>query len=125
MFENFLTDELTLTIAIGGEPDPLGGTQRLADGFELGGLVAAIRRPRAVKPLWAQQDRRPALPFRNHVLRFEQIEQMAFGWKNVAVARPHRGADVFRLAGFLGDDDLIRHDGLVWMIRLLRGTNIW
>ncbi len=25
MLKNFLTDELTLAIAIGGEPDPLGG----------------------------------------------------------------------------------------------------
>src|SRR5687768_7755654 len=34
---------------------------------------------------------------------------MAFGWKNVAVARPHCGTDVFRLTGFLSDDDLIGH----------------
>ena len=34
---------------------------------------------------------------------------MAFGWKNLAVARTHCGADVFRLTSFLGDDDLISH----------------
>jgi len=25
MLENFLTDELTLAVAVGGEPNPLGG----------------------------------------------------------------------------------------------------
>ena len=49
MLENFLTDELTLAVAIGGEPNPLGGAQRLANGLELGGLVAPIRRARAVQ----------------------------------------------------------------------------
>jgi hypothetical protein len=34
---------------------------------------------------------------------------MALGRKNVSVARANSGADVFRLAGFLGDDNLIRH----------------
>ena len=34
---------------------------------------------------------------------------MALGWKNIAVARTNGGADVFRLAGFLSDDDLIGH----------------
>jgi hypothetical protein len=36
---------------------------------------------------------------------------MALGRKNVAVATADGGADVFRLAGFLGDDDLVGHDG--------------
>jgi hypothetical protein len=36
---------------------------------------------------------------------------MALSWKNVAVARTNCGADVFGLAGFLRDDDLICHDG--------------
>ena len=49
-----------------------------------------------------------------HVLRFEQIDQMTFGWKDLAIARTHRGADVFRLAGFLGDDDLFSHLGAWW-----------
>ena len=33
MLKNFLTDELSLTIAVGGEPHPLCGPQRLTDGF--------------------------------------------------------------------------------------------
>jgi hypothetical protein len=36
---------------------------------------------------------------------------MALSWKNIAVARTNCGADVFGLAGFLRDDDLICHDG--------------
>ena len=34
---------------------------------------------------------------------------MALSWKNIAVARANCGADVFGLAGFLRDDDLISH----------------
>jgi hypothetical protein len=28
MFENLLTDQLTLAVTVGGEPNPLGGAQR-------------------------------------------------------------------------------------------------
>jgi hypothetical protein len=33
---------------------------------------------------------------------------MALGRKNVSVARANSGPDIFRLAGLLGDDNLIR-----------------
>ena len=36
---------------------------------------------------------------------------MALSWKNITLARTNCGADVFGLAGFLRDDDLICHDG--------------
>ena len=48
MLENFLTYELTLAIAIGGEPNPLGGAQCLANDCKLGGFVATLRRASAV-----------------------------------------------------------------------------
>ena len=35
---------------------------------------------------------------------------MAFRWKNITVTRTNCGADVFGLAGFLRDDDLICHE---------------
>ena len=35
---------------------------------------------------------------------------MAFRRKNGAVARPHRGADILRLARLLGDDELVGHN---------------
>ena len=44
MLENFLANELTLAIAVGSEPNPLGSAQCLANGSELGGLVAALDR---------------------------------------------------------------------------------
>src|SRR6266567_1240573 len=47
---------------------------------------------------------------------------MALGRENVAVARTNSGADVFRLAGFLRDDDLIGHDGLGWKNRFDSGA---
>ena len=111
VLEDLLADQLAFAIAVGGQPDPLGRPQRLANGLQLGGLVAARRRPRAVKPVGPQQDRRPALPRRHDVLRLLQVDQMALGREDVAVARADGGADVFRLAGLLGDDDLIGHDG--------------
>jgi hypothetical protein len=39
---------------------------------------------------------------------------MTLGRKDVTVTRTNRGADIFRLAGLFGDDNLIRHQGLVW-----------
>ena len=56
MLEDFLTDELTLAIAIGGEPDPLDLAQRLANGFELSGFVAALGRASAVEAFGPQKD---------------------------------------------------------------------
>ena len=111
MLEDFLTDQLAFAVAIGGEPNPLGGAQCLSNDLELGGLIAGRRRARAVQAFGPQQDGRPVLPLRHDVFRFEQVEQMAFGRENVSVARTDGGADVFRLAGFLRDDDLISHDG--------------
>ena len=35
---------------------------------------------------------------------------MALGRKNVSVARANSSADVFRLAGFLGNNNLIHHE---------------
>jgi hypothetical protein len=48
MLENFLADELTFAIAIGGEPNPLGAAQCLANDSKLCGFVATLRRARAV-----------------------------------------------------------------------------
>ena len=111
MFKNFLTDELTLAVAIGGEPNPFGGAQRFANGFELSGLVSALCWASAVKAFGPQKYRRPALPRRHNILRLEQVEQMTLGRENVSVMRTHGGANVYRLAGFLSDDNLIGHNG--------------
>ena len=54
------------------------------------------------------------LPGRHHILRLEQIEQVALGRKDVSIPRTNGGADIFRLAGLLGDDNLIRHRGLAF-----------
>ena len=79
MLENLLTDQLTLAVAVGGEPNPLGDAQCLANGSELSGLVAALCRAGAVKAVGPQQDRRPPLPGRHNIFWFEQVEQMALG----------------------------------------------
>jgi hypothetical protein len=52
----FTSDKLALAVAIGGEPNPLGGAQRLANRSELGALVAALCRASAVKTFGPQQD---------------------------------------------------------------------
>jgi len=43
---------------------------------------------------------------------------MALSWKNITVAGTDCRADVFGLAGFLRDDDLICHDGPLWRMYL-------
>jgi hypothetical protein len=109
MLKNFLTDQLALAIAIGREPNPLGGAQRLANSSELGGLVAALCRASAVETVGPEQYWRPSLPLRYNILRFQEVEQMAFSRQDMSLTRANCGADVFCLAGFLSDDDLICH----------------
>jgi hypothetical protein len=113
MLKNFLTDELPLAIAIGGEPDFVCGAQRVTDGFELDGFVAAFSGAGAIKAFGTKQDRRPAFPGRHDILRLEKVQQMSLSREDVSVASAHGGAQVLCLAGFLGDDDLIRRAGLV------------
>src|SRR5258707_11482134 len=60
--------------AIGGEPDPLDLAQRLPNGFELSGFVAALGRASAVEAFGPQKDWCPALPGRHNILWFEQVE---------------------------------------------------
>jgi hypothetical protein len=48
VLENFLTDELTFAIAIGGEPNSLGGAQCVANDSKFGDFVATLRRASAV-----------------------------------------------------------------------------
>jgi hypothetical protein len=110
MLKNFLTDELTLAVAVGGEPNRLGGAQCLANRFELACFLPAHSRTSAIKALWPQKDRRPALPGRHNILRLEQIQQMTLSREDYAVAGTNSGANVIRLTGFLRDDDLIAHD---------------
>lgn len=46
---------------------------------------------------------------------------MALSWENIAVARTNGGTDVFSLAGFLRDDDLICHDGPIGRMASSKG----
>ena len=110
ILQDLLADELSLPVAVGREPDPLRRAQGGPDRLQLRGLVAASGRLGAVKPLGLQQLRRPAFPGRVRVLRLAQVEQMALRGEDGAVAGPDGGADILRLAGLLGDDDLVGHD---------------
>ena len=49
MLENFLPDQLTFPVAVGGKPNLLGGAQGFANSSELRGFVAALCRPSTVK----------------------------------------------------------------------------
>jgi hypothetical protein len=71
MLKNFLTDELAFAVAVGGEPNRLCGAQCLANGFELACFETALCRASAIKALWPQKDRRPALPGRYNIFRLE------------------------------------------------------
>src|ERR1700722_1820078 len=113
MLENFLTDELTFAVAIGGEPNSFGAAECLANGFELGGFVPSRCRASVVETFGTQKYRRPPLPGWHNILWLKQVEQMALSRENLSVARTNSGADVFCLTGLLRDDDLFRHVGLV------------
>ena len=39
-------------------------------------------------------------------MRFKQVEQMTLCWQDLAIAPADGSADVFRLTGFFGDDNL-------------------
>ena len=110
VFEYLLADQLPLPVAIGGEPDGFGGPKRLPDRPELGRLVSAVGWLGGVEPFGTQQNGRPALPFRHGVLGLFQIQQVAFGWQNIAISGPHCGPHILGLTGFLRDDDLVSHD---------------
>src|SRR5258708_12183360 len=97
MLEDFLADKLTLAIAVGGQPHPFGRAQCLSNHFKLGSFVAALGRASAVKALGPQKDWGPTLPGRHHILRFEQIEQMALGRKDVSVTRTATVPAIFPL----------------------------
>jgi transposase InsO family protein len=59
--------------------------------------------------LGAQQSGGPAPPARLDLLGLEQGEQVALGGEDGAEARADGGADVLRLAGLLGDDEVVGH----------------
>src|SRR5665647_1161936 len=121
MLENLLPDQLTLTVTIGGKPNTPGRPQSIADCLELGCFVASARRAGAVKPVRTEENGRPLLPCRDNVARLEQIEEMALGREDRPITQADGSADILCLAGFLGDDNLIRHAELaVW--RRLRAT---
>jgi len=55
MLKDFLTDQLTLAVAIGCKPNSFGSAQCLANGLELSGLVATLRWARSVKTFRPQK----------------------------------------------------------------------
>ena len=74
MLENFLTDELTLAVAIGGEPNALWGAECLANGSELGGFVAALCWAGAVNTFQAATGSGHRLfHWGTNIFRFEQV----------------------------------------------------
>ena len=118
MLENLLPDQLALPVAIGGQPNTPGRPQSLPDCLELGGFVASARRAGAVKPFRPEENGRPLLPCRHNVSRLEQIEKMALGREDRPVTQANGSTDILCLAGFLGDDNLIRHAALAVGMRL-------
>ena len=106
MLQDLLADQLSLAVAVGGEPHPVGRLQRRPDRRQLGRLVAARRRFGAVQSVGPQQFRRPALPCRVDVLGLAQIEQVPCRRKNGSIAGPDRGAHIPGLARLLGNHHL-------------------
>ena len=109
MLQDLLADQLSLAVAVGGEPHPVRRLQRRTDRLQLGRLVAARRRFGAIQSVGPQQFRRPALPCRVDVLGLAQVEQVPLRREHGSVAGPDRGAHIPGLARLLGNHDLAGH----------------
>ena len=109
MLQDLLADQLSLAVAVGGDPDPVGRLQRRTDRLQLCRLVAARRRLGVVQLVRPQRGRRPAFPCRVRVLGLAQVEQVPLRRENGAVAGAHRGAHVPGLARLLRNDHLAGH----------------
>ena len=104
VLEDLLADELALAVAVGRDDGARGALQRLPDGLELGGLVAAAVGPGRVETLGLEQGEGPPPPRRVDLLGLGQPQQVPLGRQDLAVAVAERGPDVARLAALLGDD---------------------
>ena len=104
MFQDFLADQLALAVAVGGDDHHLAGLQRRRDGLQLGGLVAAGGRPGGVEAVRLKQRAGPAFPGRIDLIGFGETEQVALSRQDLPVTAAERRRQIFRLAGFFGDD---------------------
>ena len=123
VFEDFLADQLSLAVAVGGEPDPAGGTQGRANGLEFALLVAPRGGFGAEQSLRAEQDRGPAFPDGVHFLRFTQGDQMALGREDRSVPVAQRGPHIAGLTVLLGDDDVAGHGPVAVCVDRIRDVD--
>jgi hypothetical protein len=104
MLQDLLADELAFPVAVGCDDDPRGALERLLDGLELGGLVAAVVQPGRIEPLRLEQGKGPFPPGRIDLLGLRQPQQMTLGRQDLTMAVADRSPDIARLAALLGDD---------------------
>src|SRR5208283_2532881 len=104
MIEDFLTDQLTLAVAIGRQDDVVAGLERCGDGLEFRLLVSAGSRARGIEPLRLEDDAGPALPRGVDLLGLGQTKQMTLGGQDLSEPRAKGGPEIFRLAGLFRND---------------------
>ena len=104
MVEDFLTDQLALTVAIGRQDDVVAGLERRGDGLELRRLVPAGSRARRIEPIRLEDDAGPALPGGIDLLGLRKPQQMTFGGQDLSEPRAKGGPEILRLAGLFRND---------------------
>ena len=79
MVKNFLTNQLTFTIAVGRQDDFVAGPERRGDGLEFRRLIALGGRAGRIKPIRLKYGAGPALPGGIDLLGLGQPKEMTFG----------------------------------------------
>ena len=79
MIEDFLTNQLTFTIAIGRQDNVVAGPERRGDGLEFRRLIAFLGRAGRIKPIRLENGAGPALPGGIDLFGLGQPKEMTFG----------------------------------------------
>jgi hypothetical protein len=104
MVEDFLTDQLTLAVAIGRQDDLVAGLERRGDGLEFRRIVSLGSRPRRIKPIRFEDDAGPALPCGIDLLGLGQPQEMTLGGQDLSKPSAKGGPEILRLAGLFRND---------------------
>ena len=79
MVEDFLTNQLTFTVAIGRQDDFVAGPERRGDGLEFRPLIALGGRTGRIKPIRLENGAGPALPGGIDLFGLGKSKEMTLG----------------------------------------------
>jgi hypothetical protein len=104
VLQDFLANQLALTVAVGGENHLITARKRGSDRLQLGGLVALGRGLCGIEPLRLEEYARPALPGGLDLIGLGQSQQVSLGRQDLPEPVAECRAQITGLAGLLGDD---------------------